>query len=98
MAINIHALRERAPQSDALQRYAGVARALTGRADAQPEDGVEFVRGLSARMRIPPLRAYGPGEADIPGIVARAQQASSMKANPIPLTPEELTLVLTAAL
>jgi alcohol dehydrogenase class IV len=98
MGANMRALRERAPHSDTLRRYAAVARALTGRPDAQPEDGVEFVRGLCARMRIPPLRAYGLSEADIPEVVAKAQQASSMKANPIPLAPDELTAVLSAAL
>jgi alcohol dehydrogenase class IV len=36
------------------------------------------------------LRAYGVTEADIPDLVEKAAQASSMKENPIVLTPQEL--------
>jgi alcohol dehydrogenase class IV len=35
---------------------------------------------------------------DIPVVVSQAQKASSMKANPIPLTESELTGILTRAL
>jgi hypothetical protein len=34
----------------------------------------------------------------IPAVVAQAQKASSMKANPIPLTDEELAGILTRSL
>jgi alcohol dehydrogenase class IV len=98
MAANIRALRSRAPQSPALIRYAEIARWLNGRNDASDEHGVEWVRSLVATLGIPRLSAYGIAPAQIPEIVARAQQASSMKANPVALTTEELSAALVEAI
>jgi alcohol dehydrogenase class IV len=49
-------------------------------------------------LEIPPLRAYGVTEADIPDLVEKAAQASSMKGNPIVLTPEELRQIIQRAI
>ena len=98
MAANIAALRARAPQHPALERYAAIARRLTGRGDATADDGVDWVRGLCAELSVPPLRAWGIAEADLPGIVDKAARASSMKANPLSLTSEELLALAAAAL
>jgi alcohol dehydrogenase class IV len=98
MAANIQALRARAPESDVLRRFAEVACTLTGRADARAEDGVEWVSELCREFQIPSLRTYGVGEKDIPALVEKAAMASSMKANPIVLTPPELEAVLAKAL
>jgi alcohol dehydrogenase class IV len=95
---NLAALRARAPQSLALERYEEVARLVTNRAHASAADGVEWLRELVASLQIPPLRTYGLTQADVPAVVDAAQKASSMKANPIALTPEELGAVLSAAL
>jgi alcohol dehydrogenase class IV len=97
MAANVAALRARAPQNPALERYAAIARLLTGRNEASAEDGIDWVRALCAELHIPALRAWGIGEADLPGVVERAARASRMKANPLPLTSEEFLVVLTAA-
>jgi alcohol dehydrogenase class IV len=61
-------------------------------------DPIAWTRALVERLEIPRLRAYGITEADIPGLVAKAQQASSMKANPVVLPPETLARILRAAL
>jgi len=98
MAANVTALKARAPQHPALERYTAIARVLTGRQDASAEDGIEWVRALCAELKIPALRTWGVTEADLPGVVEKAAQASSMKANPLSLTSEELLSVLTAAL
>ena len=98
MEINIRALRARAPESESLRRYEEVARLLTGRPNAAPEDGVECVRAICKELRIPPLSSYGVREADVPVLVEKASRASSMKANPIELTANELGEVLTRAL
>ena len=98
MAANVAALRARAPQHPALERYATIARLLTGRSDARAEDGIDWVRELCAELNIPSLRAWGVTQADLPGVVEKAALASSMKANPLPLTNEELLNVITAAL
>lgn len=98
MEANIAALRARAPESEILPRYEQVARILTGEPDAAAEKGVAWVRRICAELRIPPLRVYGVGAQHVPELVEKAAQASSMKANPIALAPEELWQILTAAL
>jgi alcohol dehydrogenase class IV len=98
MEANIRALRERQPQDRALARYGEIARILTGDPTATAEDGVEWVRQLCSRLSIPALRVYGIAAKDIPDLVAKAAQASSMKANPIVLTAEELRTVMDGAL
>lgn len=97
MAANVAALRARAPQHPALDRYAAIARILTGHEEADAEDGIEWVRALCAELNLPPLRAWGISQADLPGVVEKAARASSMKANPLPLTEEELLAVVNAA-
>jgi alcohol dehydrogenase class IV len=52
---------------------------------------------ICRRLEIPPLRTYGVTEADIPDLVEKAAQASSMKGNPIVLTPEELRQIIERA-
>jgi alcohol dehydrogenase class IV len=98
MDVNIRALRARAPESAALRRYEDVARLLTGRPSAAAEDAVEWVAQICQELGIPPLRSYGIQDQDVPVLVEKAAKASSMKANPIALTPEELREVLTRAL
>jgi alcohol dehydrogenase class IV len=95
--INVEALRARAPQSDALRRYDTVARLLTGQPHATAGDAVWWIEELTKRLEIPPLREYGVAESDFPALVARAAQASSMKANPIQLTSDELTEIVSRA-
>ena len=51
-----------------------------------------------ADLGIPGLAAYGLTARHIPGLVDKAGKASSMKANPISLTPDELTAILRNAL
>jgi alcohol dehydrogenase class IV len=96
MAANVAALRARAPGHPALERYAVIARLLTGRKDASAEDGIDWVHALCADLHIPALRAWGIGDADLAGVVEEAARASSMQANTLPLTGEEL-LAVTAA-
>jgi alcohol dehydrogenase class IV len=98
MAANVAGLRARSPKHPALERYSDIARLLTGRSDASIEDGIDWVRALSTELSIPALRAWGVTEADLPGVVGMAAKASSMQANPLPLTEEELTALVGAAL
>ncbi len=98
MEMNLRALRARMPQSDVLGRYQDVARMLTANPAASAEDGISWVREICGELEIPPLKTYGIGEQDVPLLIAEAAKASSMKANPLPLTTEELQEVLTEAL
>ena len=85
------------PRHPALERYAVIARLLTGRNEASAEDGIDWVHALCVDLNVPALRAWGITEADLPGVVEKAASASSMQANPLPLTGEELLAVVTAA-
>ncbi len=98
MAANIRALRHRTPDGEALQRYDEVARWLTGGTSATADAGVEWVRRLISDLHIAPLRVYGIQTGHVSDIVSKATQASSMKANPILLTPDELAETLRQAL
>jgi alcohol dehydrogenase class IV len=98
MAANVAGLRARAPRHPALERYSAIAHLLTGRSEASAEDGIDWVRALSAELSIPVLGAWGVTEADLPGVAEKAAKASSMQANPLPLTQEELIAVVRAAL
>ena len=98
MAANVRALREREPSHPALPRFDQVARLLTGCPHAAADDGVAWVRQLCADLHIPALKAYGIRPQDLPTLVEKSVKASSMKANPIVLTPQELGAILQEAL
>ena len=95
---NLAALRRRDPGSPSLRRYEAAARILTGRPDARPEDGVDWIHALCVSLKLPTLRTYGIGGEDVPSIVAKTTRSSSTKGNPVALTEEELTTMLTGAL
>ncbi|HYP17019.1 MAG TPA: iron-containing alcohol dehydrogenase [Opitutus sp.] len=97
IATNLAALRARAPQNPALARYDEVARLVTNGPHATANDLVRWTRDLTTALQVPPLATYGLTPADTAAIVTAAANASSMKANPLPLTPEELTTILNAA-
>jgi alcohol dehydrogenase class IV len=98
MAANLRALRARDSHSRAIDRYDEMARLLTGNPVATAEQGIEWVRDLVAGLQIRRLNFYGISRAHIAELVSKATQASSMKANPIALTPGELAQILEAAL
>jgi alcohol dehydrogenase class IV len=97
MEVNVRALRQRAPESDALLRYHEVGRLLTGNPRATAEDAVQWTAEICRQLAIPPLRTYGVRPEDFAVLVEKAAKASSMKANPIVLTREELTEIITRA-
>jgi alcohol dehydrogenase class IV len=98
MAANLRALREREPNSLVIGRYDRIAALLTGDPHATAAAGVEWVQKLVAELPVPKLREYGLSEEYVADIVAKAANASSMKANPIVLTPGELAQTLRLAL
>ena len=95
---NVKALREREPNSTALKRYDEVAQWLIGNSKATAFDAAMWLRELSSALKIQPFAAYGMREADVPEVVRNAMAASSMQANPIKLTEQELSGILREAL
>lgn len=94
---NLRALRERAPGSAALARYGEAARILVG-PDAGADELADWLDELRRELEIPPLSAYGIGEEHVAELCEKAARASSMKANPAVLTPDELAGILREAL
>jgi alcohol dehydrogenase class IV len=98
LRVNARALAARAPASPALARCREIAALLTGDAAATVDDGVAWVAALGRDLEIPGLARYGMTAADVPALVAKARVASSMKANPLPLTDDELAEIAVTAL
>jgi alcohol dehydrogenase class IV len=98
MDMNIGALRRRLPDSDALRRYDALGPLLSSKTTAKADDAVKWVRDLCRMLNVPALGTFGIRSHHIASIVEEAQRASSMKANPISLEPDELTEILRAAL
>jgi alcohol dehydrogenase class IV len=98
MRINIKALQARQPQDEKLSRYQEAARILTGVPAATLEDGIEMVRDLCLELDIPGLGVYGITAGDISTLVTQAPGTSSMKANPIVLTGDEMQEILERSL
>jgi alcohol dehydrogenase class IV len=88
--VNVRALRSRDPTSVALARYREAAALLTGRPDAEIEDGVDWLRQTVAWLGVPGLEALGVRTDMADEIVAKAGTASSTKGNPITLADDEL--------
>jgi alcohol dehydrogenase class IV len=98
MDVNLRALRERAPDHSALQRIAEVASLLTGRPEASPEDAITWLAELTSAMSIPGLASYGLNQDAIATVVTAAQRASSMRGNPIELSDQAVTEIVTRSL
>lgn len=96
--VNLRALRAREPAHPAIERYAEVARLLTGKSDARAEDGIAWISELAAELAIPSLAQYGMKSSDVAELVQRGKRASSMKGNPIALRDDELREILERAL
>jgi alcohol dehydrogenase class IV len=98
LEVNSTALRERAPNHPARTRLIELAALLTARPDAGAEDGIAWLRTLTASLAVPGLAGYGLTAAHIPAVVAAAQQASSMRGNPVELTEAEITEIVRRSL
>lgn len=98
LTVNLRALRARAPDGPAAGRFADLASWLTGRPGAAVEEGIAWIERLCRELGVRGLSAHGLSPQVIPDLVARARGASSMKANPIVLTDEELTEIVERAL
>lgn len=98
-AVNLSALRARAPSHPALKKYAQVGRLLGkdgGLADADAQNRlVSILRAWTEKLSLPTLGHYGVSAADIPRIVANSR-GSSMRTNPVVLDDEEIAIILEA--
>jgi len=98
MAVNIEAMSRNTDNAAGLERFEKVARVLSDNSRASIQEGVNWVRSLVEDLGIPKLGSYGILPEHIPGIVEKAARASSMKANPVSLSADELSGALRQAL
>jgi alcohol dehydrogenase class IV len=80
-----------------VERYAEIARVLTGKRDAAPETGIDWVRELVEALGIPRLRSYGFVPAMLDEIVTRARVSSSMQGNPVELARDGVAAIVERA-
>jgi len=99
---NFRALTEREPEHPALDRLAQGCARLLGRRPAPASEVVpeaaRWVRDLCHEAGIPGLEHYGLVEEDIDVLAEASLQASSMKANPVSLTGENVAAIIRAAM
>jgi alcohol dehydrogenase class IV len=98
MDVNLRALHHRAPEHQALARMSEVASLLTGQPDATPEEAIAWLQDLTTALSIPGLASYGLNHDGISEVVTAAQSASSMRGNPIDLSDEEVSEIVTRSL
>ena len=94
METNLAALQQRAPDHPAYKVFTEIARLMTGNSDAEAHDGVDFIKRLANELSIPGLSTIGVTTQDHEILAEKAARASSMKGNPIPLTKDELLMIL----
>jgi alcohol dehydrogenase class IV len=92
--VNHRALAERGTRSEMLDRFDLVADLLLNQPQTPVRDACYWLKQLSQNLRIPRLSSYGIKPAHLPEIIEKASAASSMKANPIELTRDELREIL----
>ncbi len=96
-AFNIDALRERAPDSVALDKYAEAAAILCGRSFGSREAGwqalVNLLAEWTARLDLPRLGDYGLNAGGLDQVVAHSR-GSSMQTNPVVLSDAEIRACL----
>lgn len=98
VAVNAQALIDREPQNKAMQRYLEIGWMVTGNPGANISELINWLDDLRASLKIPGLRAYGVRQSDLPALAEKGAAASSMTANPLTLTQEELLRILEMAL
>jgi alcohol dehydrogenase class IV len=90
----VAALRRRDPSNPSLEAYRHAAAALSGRALATVEDGIDWIAETVATLGVPGLSGLGVTPDMRDDIVAKTLTASSTQGNPIPLTSDELRQIL----
>lgn len=84
--------------SESLNRYKEISKIITGKMDASLDEGINWIKELNTKMEIPQLAKYGVREEDFPEIIEKSIKASSMKGNPVQLSPSDLLSILKNAL
>lgn len=98
MTVNAELVADSDDSQPKLDRFRAVACWLTGDQNASIQDGVKWIEDLASALHIPGLSSLGISEADFPAIIKKAQASSSMKGNPVILTPAQMERILAMSL
>ncbi len=98
LRVNSAALSERGEYGPVRRRLDRIAQLLTGAPTADAAAGLRWISETSQLFDIPGLGGYGLRAEDFASVSEKASASSSMKGNPITLTPAELQAILRAAL
>ncbi len=96
LEMNIRAAQEQ-KALELLRRFNDLARLLTGVATARAADSLPWLRGLGRDLKVQRLGALGVQQADFDLLADMAIESSSMKGNPVELTPAQLREILERA-
>jgi alcohol dehydrogenase class IV len=97
-AVNLEALRNRAPGHPSLPKAEELGPLLTGDPSSDSEDAISWLRDLRRDLAIPGLASYFHRPAEVEALFETVRAASSSKANPIELTKEEISQILDGSL
>lgn len=97
MMVNISALSDREPESQALTRYSTITQIVTGSSKTTFRDGIQWFSDICIELDIPELRKLGIKKDEFAQIIRASKLSSSMKSNPIELNGEELLEILERA-
>jgi alcohol dehydrogenase class IV len=75
-------------------KYDQIAQLLTGKSTARAGEGLDWIQRLCRILKFPSLTEFGVQSREFSNLVAKAQKASSMKGNPVPLSDDELMEIL----
>lgn len=99
--MNLRVLRQRVPDSPALEKYGHVGKVLAQDMVLDDEAGcerlLETLAAWTSQLELPLLSSHGMSESDIPIVVANCR-GSSMQTNPVVLTDSEVAEVLATRL
>lgn len=102
MEVNFRSLQTKEPNSPILHRYAKIAEWLIGKRLGTEQDtidaSIKFVRELCVQLKIPSLAHFGVKLSDLPEIASQSMKSSSMRANPVSFSQDELEGILISAL
>ncbi|MFL2860670.1 MAG: iron-containing alcohol dehydrogenase [Pontiellaceae bacterium] len=87
---NLHALHERQPKHPAIAKYDEAAALILNQPNATNRHLCDWIQETLIEMRIPTLQQAGLTPDQFLPTLQQAQQATSMKCNPIELTQNEL--------
>lgn len=98
MVVNAESIENAENSEQKMERFKDIARWVTGDSSVSIHDGVGWIAGLAARMKIPGLAKLGISPNDFPTIIEKSRRSSSMKGNPVLLTENQMHRILEMSL